>query len=39
MSKKNTNKHIIWSNYNLNLNDWMERIKENLDINGVDYCD
>lgn len=39
MSKKNTNKHIIWSNYNLNLDDWMEGIKENLDINGVDYSD
>lgn len=37
MSKKNTNKHIIWSNYNLNLDDWMEGIKENLDINEVDY--
>lgn len=37
MSKKNTNKHIIWSNYNLNLEDWMEGIKENLDINEVDY--
>lgn len=39
MSKKNTNKHIIWSNYNLNLDDWMEGIKENLDINDVDYSD
>lgn len=39
MSKKNTNKHTIWSNYNLNLDDWMEGIKENLDINGVDYSD
>ena len=39
MSKKNTNKHIIWSNYNLNLDDWMEGIKENLDINGIDYSD
>lgn len=39
MSKKNTNKHIIWSNYNLNLDNWMEGIKENLDINGVDYSD
>ena len=39
MSKKNTNKHIIWSNYNLNLDDWMEGIKENLDIDGVDYSD
>lgn len=28
MSKKNTNKHIVWSNYNLNLDDWMEGIKE-----------
>lgn len=37
MSKKNTNKHIVWSNYNLNLDDWMEGIKENLDINEVDY--
>lgn len=39
MSKKNTNKRIIWSNYNLNLEDWMEGIKENLDINGIDYSD
>lgn len=39
MSKKNTNKHIVWSNYNLNLDDWMEGIKENLDINGIDYSD
>ena len=39
MSKKNTNNHIIWSNYNLNLEDWMEGIKENLDINGIDYSD
>ena len=39
MSKKNINKHIIWSNYNLNLDDWMEGIKENLDINDVDYSD
>lgn len=39
MSKKNTNKHIIWSNYNLNLDDWMEGIKEILDLNGVNYSD
>lgn len=39
MSKKNTNKHIIWSNYNLNLDDWMEGIKEILDLNGIDYSD
>ena len=39
MSKKITNKHIIWSNYNLNLEDWIEGIKENLDLNGVDYFD
>lgn len=28
MSTK-TNKHIIWSNYDLNLEDWIEDIKEN----------
>lgn len=39
MSKKITNKHIIWSNYNLNLDDWMEGIKEILDLNGIDYSD
>lgn len=39
MFKKNTNKHIIWSNYNLNLDDWMEGIKEILDLNGIDYSD
>lgn len=37
MSKKNTNKHIIWSNYNLNLEDWIDDIKERLDECGVDY--
>ena len=35
MSKK----HIVWSNYNLNLEDWIDGIKENLDINEVDYSD
>lgn len=39
MSKKNTNKHIIWSNYNLNLEDWIEGIKENLDIYEIDYSE
>lgn len=34
MSTK-TNKHIIWSNYNLNLEDWIEDIKENLKFCGV----
>ena len=36
MSKKNTNKHIIWSNYNLNLDDWIDDLKERLDECGVD---
>lgn len=35
--KKNSNKNIIWSNCNLNLDDWMDGIKENLDLNEVDY--
>lgn len=34
-----TNKHIIWSNYDLNLEDWIEGIKECLDLNKVDYSD
>lgn len=38
MSTK-TNKHIIWSNYNLDLEDWIEDIKERLDECGVDYSD
>lgn len=38
MSTK-TNKHIIWSNYNLDLKDWIEDIKERLDECGVDYSD
>ena len=37
MSKKNTNKHTVWSNYELNLEDWIDGIKENLDINGINY--
>ena len=36
MSKKNTNKHIIWSNYDLNLEDWIDDLKERLDECGVD---
>lgn len=39
MSKKNTNKHIIWSNYNLNLDDWVDEITENCFYNGIDYSD
>lgn len=31
----NEDKHIIWSNYNLNLDDWREDMKEQLEINGV----
>lgn len=38
MSTK-TNNHIIWSNYNLDLKDWIEDIKERLDECGVDYSD
>lgn len=36
MSKKNTNKHIVWSNYNLVLKDWLEDLKEMLTAEGVD---
>lgn len=39
MSKKNTNKHIVWSNYDLNLEDWIEGIKERLNECEVDYSD
>lgn len=39
MSKKNTNKHIIWSNYNLNLDDWVDEITENCFYKGIDYSD
>lgn len=39
MSKKNTNKHIIWSNYNLNLEDWIDNLKEMLTEEGVDCSD
>lgn len=39
MSKKNTNKHIIWSNYNLNLEDWIDDLKEMLTEEGVDCSD
>lgn len=36
MSKKNVNKHIVWSNYNLVLKDWLEDLKEMLTAEGVD---
>ena len=39
MANKNTNKNIIWSNYNLDLEDWMEAIKETLELNDIDYSD
>lgn len=41
MATKNnkSNPHIIWSNYNLNLEDWIEDIKERLDECGVDYSE
>ena len=39
MSKKNTNKHIVWSNYNLNLEDWIDDLKEMLTEEGVDCSD
>ena len=29
----------IWSNYDLNLEDWIDGIKERLDECGVDYSD
>lgn len=35
--KKKSNPHIIWSNYNLNLEDWIDDIKERLNECGVDY--
>lgn len=38
MSTK-TNKCLIWSNYNMNLNDWMEDLKERLNECGVDYSE
>ena len=34
--KKNNNKHIIWSNMNLNLEDWKEDLLENRKLNGQD---
>ena len=34
---KKSNPHIIWSNYDLNLDDWIDDIKESLDECGVDY--
>ena len=39
MATKNnkSNPHIIWSNYDLNLGDWIDDIKESLDECGVDY--
>lgn len=36
---KKSNPHIIWSNYNLNLEDWIDDIKESLDECGVDYSE
>lgn len=39
MSKKITNKHIVWSNYNLNLEDWIDDLKEMLTEEGVDCSD
>ena len=38
MSTKN-NKRIIWSNYDLNLEDWIEDIKENHKDCGIDDSD
>lgn len=34
--KKNNNKHIIWSNMNLNLDDWKEDLLENRKLNELD---
>ena len=41
MATKNnkSNPRIVWSNYNLNLDDWIDDIKERLDECGVDYSD
>ena len=41
MATKNykSNPLIVWSNYNLNLEDWIDGIKENLNINEIDYSD
>lgn len=36
MAKKNPNKHIIWSNYDLNLEDWREGIEEMWEMNEID---
>lgn len=33
--KKNNNKHIIWSNMNLNLDDWKEGLLENRELNDL----
>ena len=33
---KKSNPHIIWSNYDLNLEDWIDDIKERLDDCEVD---
>lgn len=32
----NTKKHMIWSSYNLNLNDWRDGIKEMWEMNDID---
>lgn len=34
--KKNNNKHIIWSNMNLNLDDWKEDLLEDRKLNELD---
>lgn len=41
MATKNnkSNSRIVWSNYDLNLDDWIDDIKERLDECGVDYSE
>ena len=34
-----SNKHIIWSNINLNLKEWEDALREHYDINNLSYDD
>ena len=33
----NMKRYTIWSNLNLDVDDWIDGIKENLNINEIDY--
>lgn len=35
MSSKATDRHIVWGNMNLNLDDWREDMREQLEMNGT----